>query len=141
MWTKKELTTQDPSASSSDQPDPRQRFVPEEKIEIVRKTANSTEERDQLKAELEAQGFTVTVREPTGPDAEGEYYVATLFAEKREPVMVDTWAVEQEEQRLKKRDRKIDVTAKAGFWIIVGLCLIGLLYLFGPLIRACRALF
>jgi hypothetical protein len=80
------------------------------------------------------------VREPGDPNVEDEYYVATLFAEKREAVMVDTLAVKQEEGRLKKRDRKIDITAKAGFWIIGGLCLIGLLYLCGPLLRACRAL-
>jgi len=141
MWTKKELQTQDPSASPSDQPDPRQRFMPEERIEVVQKTANSRAERDRLKAELEGQGFTVMVREPTGPDAEGEYYVATLLAEKRESVVMDTWAVKEGQERLKKRDRKIDITAKVGFWIIVGLCLIGLLYLLGPLIHAVRALF
>jgi hypothetical protein len=140
MWTKKELQTQDPSASPSDQPGPRQRFVPEERIEVVRKVANSKEEFRQLKAELEGQGFTVMVREPTGLDAEGEYYVATLFAEKREPVMVDTWAVEGEKLARKKRDRKIDITAKLGFWIVVGLALLGVLFLCGPLIRACRAL-
>jgi hypothetical protein len=118
----------------------RNRFATDEKIEIVRKTANSKEECRQLKAELEGQGFTVMVREPTGPDAEGEYYIATLFAEKRETVVVDTWAVEQQEKRLKKRDRLIDFTARAGFWVVVGLVLLGVLFLWGPLIRACRAL-
>jgi hypothetical protein len=117
------------------------RFAPDEKIEIVRKVANSREECQQLKTELESQGFSVMVREPTRLDAEGENYVATLFAEKREPVMVDTWAVEQEKLRQKKRDRKIDITAKVGFWIAVGLALLGVLFLCGPLIRAYRALF
>jgi hypothetical protein len=116
------------------------RFVPDEKIEIVRETANSREECQQLKAELESRGFTVMVREPTGPDAEGGNYVATLFAEKREAVLVDTWAVEEQEKRLKKRDRKIDIAAKAGFWIIIVLALLLLLYLLGPLIHVIRGL-
>jgi hypothetical protein len=117
------------------------RFVPDEKIEIVRKTANSKEECQRLKAELENQGFTVMVREPTGPDAEGGFYVATLFAEKREAVMIDTWAAEHQEKRLRKRDRKIDIAVKAGFWIIIIIGFLFFLYLLGPLIYAIRALF
>jgi hypothetical protein len=141
MWTKKELQTQDPSETSSDQSGLRSRFVPDEKIEVVRKVANSREERDRLKAELETEGFTVMVRETSAPPVEGEYYTATLFAEKRETVMVDTWAVEREKLAQKKRNKKIDVTAKLGFWIIVVLALLGLLYLLGPLIHIVRALF
>jgi hypothetical protein len=114
--------------------------VPEERIEVVRKVAGSREERDRLKAELESQGFTVMVRETSAPPVEGEYYSATLFAEKRETVMVDTLAVEREKLDQEKRDRKIDLTAKVGFWVAVALGLVGLLYLLGPLIRACRAL-
>ena len=140
MWTKKELQTQDPTDSSSDQPGLRSRFTPEERIEVVRKVANSREERDRLKAELESQGFTVMVREPEVLPDEGEYYTATLFAEKRESVIVDAWAVKQEKLRKKKLDRKIDITTKAGFWIAVALVLLGILFLCGPLIRACRAL-
>ncbi len=140
MWTNKELQTQDPSESSPEEPVPPSRFAPDEKIEIVRKTANSKEECQQLKAELEGQGFTVMVREPTGLESEGAYYVATLLAEKRESVRIDTWAVERERLAQKNRDRKIDVMARAGFWVVVALVLIGLLYLLGPLIRACRSL-
>jgi hypothetical protein len=141
MWTKKELQTQDPSEIFPGQPAPRSRFMPEEKIEVVRKVANSREERDRLKAELESQGFTVMVRETSAPPVEGEYYSATLFAEKRETVMVDTWAVEREKLAQKKRDRKIDLIAKWGFWVAIVLALIGLLYILGPLIHIVRALF
>ena len=141
MWTKKELQTQDPSESPAGEPAPRTRFVPDERIEVIRKVATSREERDRLKAELESQGFTVMVRETSTPPAEGEYYGATLLAEKRETVTVDTRAVEEEKLRTKKRERKIDIAAKLGFWAAIVLALIGLLYLLGPLIHAVRALF
>ncbi len=141
MWTKKDLQTQDPSESPPPQAGSQTRFMPEEKIDVVRKVASSREERDKLKAELESTGYTVMVRETSAPPAEGEYYSATLFAEKRETVMVDTWAVEREKLAQKKRDKKIDLAAKVGFWVAVALALIGLLYLFGPLIRVVRALF
>jgi len=36
MWTKKELQTQDPAENSSVRPAPQTRFVPTEKIEVVR---------------------------------------------------------------------------------------------------------
>jgi hypothetical protein len=116
------------------------RFVPEEKIEVVRKAANSKEECLQIKSDLEGRGFKVTVREPPGSDAESGWYYATLFAEKRETVMVDTWAVEREKRRLRTRDRIIDITTKAGFWVVIALLLIAWLFWAGPLFRACRAL-
>jgi len=141
VWTKKELQTQDPSESSSGQPAPRIRFVPDERIELIREVANSREERDRLRAELESQGFTVMVQETSTPPVGGEYYTATLLAEKRETVMVDTWAVERDKLAQRKRDKKIDLTAKLGFWIAIALALIGLLYVLGPLIHAVRALF
>jgi hypothetical protein len=140
MWTKKDLQTQDPAEVPPAQLGSQTRFIQEERIEVVRKVAGSREERDRLKAELESQGFTVMVRETSAPPVEGEYYSATLFAEKRETVMVDTLAVEREKLGQEKRDRKIDLTAKVGFWVAVALGLVGLLYLLGPLIRACRAL-
>jgi hypothetical protein len=141
MWTKKELQTQDLSEGPSGEPAPRTRLVPDERIEIIHKVATSREERDRLTAELESQGFTVMVRETSAPPVEGESYSATLLAEKRETVTVDTWAVEEEAHRQKKRERKIDIAAKLGFWAAIVLALIGLLYLLGPLIRAVRALF
>jgi hypothetical protein len=141
MWTKKELQTQDPSESPAGEPAPRTRFVPDERIEVIRKVATSREERDRLTAELESQGFTVMVRETSAPPVEGEYYSATLLAEKRESVTVDTRAVEEEKLGQKKRGRKIDIAAKLGFWAAIVLALIGLLYLLGPLIHAVRALF
>jgi hypothetical protein len=140
MWMKKEPWKRGPAEDPSYPPGPQPRFVPEERIEVVRKVANSREERDWLKAELESQGFTVMVRETSAPPVEGEYYTATLFAEKRETVMVDTRAVEREKLAQRKRDKKIDLTAKLGFWIVVVLALLGLLYLLGPLIHAIRAL-
>jgi len=140
MWTKKELETQEPAERPADPPGSQTRFVFEERIEVVRKVANSREERDRLKAELESQGFAVMVRETDAPPAEAESYTATLFAEKRETVKVDTWAVEREGLAQKKRDKRIDLTAKWGFWVAVALALLGLIFLFGPMIRACRAL-
>jgi len=140
MWKKEHLQTQGPSESPPSQLGSQTRFIQEERIDVVRKVANSREERDKLKAELESQGYTVMVRETAGAPAEGEYYTATLFAEKREMVKVDTWAVEREGLAQKKRDKRIDLTAKWGFWIAVALALLGLLFLFGPMIRACRAL-
>jgi hypothetical protein len=141
MGLKKPVREHDRSGELAENHGAQGRFVPDEKIEIVRKAANSKEECERLKAELESQGFTVMVREPTGQEAESGYYVATLLAEKREVVMLDTWASEQQEKRLKKRDRKIDITAKLGFWIVLVLALLGLLYLLGPLIHVVRALF
>ncbi len=142
-WTKKDLQTQDPSESPSP-PAPgatQTRFRFEEKIDVVRKVATSREERDRLKVELEAQGYSVMVRETAAPEAvEGEFYTATLFAEKRETVRVDTWAEDREKQARKERDRKIDLTAKWGFWAAVGLALLGFLLLVSPMLRACRAL-
>jgi hypothetical protein len=140
MWTKKELQTQDPAESPSDQQAPGGRFVPDERIEVIRKVAYSPDERDSLKAELESQGFTVTVRETSVPPAEGEYYSATLFAEKRETVMVDTHAVAEERKEFVKRDRKLSLTTKVGFWTIAGLVLLGLFLMVLPLLRACRGL-
>ena len=143
MWTKKDLQTQDPSEGPSP-PAPgatQTRFRFEEKIDVVRKVATSREERDGLKAELEAQGYTVMVRETAASPAEGEYYSATLFAEKRETVRVDTWAEEREKRAQRKRDSKIDLTAKWGFWIAVVLGLIVLIYLLGPLIHIVKAMF
>jgi hypothetical protein len=81
------------------------------------------------------------VRETSTPPVEGEYYSATLLAERRETVTVDTEAVEEEKLRTKKRERKIDIAAKLGLWASIVLALIGLLYLLGPLIHAVRALF
>lgn len=141
MWMKKEPQKGDSSGVHPDRPGPQARFVPEERIKVVRKVANSREERDRLKAELESQDFTVMVRETAAPPVEGEYYTATLFAEKRKTVMIDTRAVEEEERKLRKRDRKIDITARLGFWIVLVLALLGLLYLLGPLIHVVRALF
>jgi hypothetical protein len=140
MWTKKELQTQDPAESPSAAPGPGDRFVPDERIEVVRKVAYSPEERDSLKAELESKGFKVMVRETSVPPAEGEYYSATLFAEKREMVMIDTHAVAEERKEFKKRDRRLSLTTKVGFWTIAGLILFGVFLLSLPLIRACRAL-
>jgi hypothetical protein len=140
MWTKKELQTQDPAESPSDPQAPGDRFVPDEKIEIVRKVAYSPEERDSLKSELESQGFTVMVRETSMPPAEGEYYSATLFGEKRETVMVDTHAVAEERTQLGKRERRLSLTTKVGFWTIAGLVLLGLFLMLLPLLRACRGL-
>ena len=117
------------------------RFVRDEKIKIIRKTANSKEECERLKAELEAQGFTVMVKELVDPHAGGEYYVASLFAEKRKKVLIDTRAVEEERKKLKKRGLIVDITMKVGFWTIVILALLGILFLWGPFLRACRALF
>jgi hypothetical protein len=116
-------------------------FVPDERIEIVRETANSKEECERIKAALESRGFTVIVREPSGPIAEGEGYFATLFAEKRETIMVDTWAIKQEQTRLKKRDRKINIFVILGCGIALVLALLLLLYMLGPLIYAIRGLF
>jgi hypothetical protein len=117
MWKKEHLQTQDPSESPPSQLGSQTRFIQEERIDVVRKVANSREERDKLKAELE-----------------------TLFAEKREMVKVDTWAVEREDLAQKKRDKKIDLAAKLGFWTAVALALLLFLYFIGPLTRACRAL-
>jgi len=116
------------------------RFVPDEKIEVVRKTANSKEECRQLLADLESRGFKVTVREQPGSDAEGQWYFATLFAEKREKIMVDAWALEEEERRLRRRDRIIDSTTKVGFWVVIALVFLIWFFWAGPLFRACRAL-
>jgi len=142
MWKKEDLQTQGPSehppAPAPGVPQTRFRF--EEKVDIVRKVATSREERDRLRAELEAQGYTVMVRETAATPAEGEFYTATLFAEKRETVRVDTWAEEREKQAQKERGRKIDLTAKWGFWAVVGLALLGFLLLILPMLRACRAL-
>jgi len=140
MWTKKDLETQNPSESPPPKLGSQTRFVTEERIDVVRKVATSREERDRLKAELESQGYTVMVRETTAPPAEGEYYTATLLAEKREMVKVDTWALEREKRALGKRDQKIDRLAKWGFWGAVALALLMLLYFISPLVRACRAL-
>lgn len=140
MWTKKELETQDPAERPAVQAGSQTRFTFEERIEVVRKVATSREERDRLRAELESQGYTVAVRETTAPPAEGEYYTATLLAEKRDMVKVDTWAVERDRLSQKKREKKIDLTAKLGFWIAVTLAALALLFLLGPLIRVCRAL-
>lgn len=141
MWTKRDLQTQDPADSTADRPAAPTGLTPDERIEIVRKVANSREEKDRLIAELESQGFTVTVRETSAPPVGGEYYTATLFAEKRETVMVDAKAMAEEARRHKGRDRKIDIGTKLGFWVALGLALLGLLYLMSPLIRAVRALF
>ena len=140
MWKKEHLQTQDPAESPFDRPASPKGLTPDERIEVVRKVATSREERDRLKAELESRGFTVTVKETSAPPVEGEYYSATLFAERRETVMVDTRAVHEQARRQKKRDRRIDLAASWGFWAVVGLALLLFLYLCGPLIRACRAL-
>ena len=140
MWTKKELQTQDPAESPADRPASPAGLRPDEKIEVVRRTVNSREERDRVRAELESRGFTVTVRVTSASPVEGEYYTATLFAERRETVMVDTRAVHEQARRQKKCDRRIDLAASWGFWAAVGLALLLFLYLCGPLIRACRAL-
>ena len=116
------------------------RFVSEERIDVVRRVANSRDERDQIKAELESQGFTVMVRETATPPVEGEYYTAALFAEKREPVTIDTWAIERDRMELERRGRRIDVATKVGFWIAVALGLLFLLWLMSPLIRTMLAL-
>jgi hypothetical protein len=142
VWTKKDLETQDASESPRG-PAPgatQTRFTFEERIDVVRKVANSREERDKLKAELESRGYTVMVRETDAPPVEGELYTATLFAEKREMVRVDTWAVEREKRAREKRDQRIDRAAKWGFWGAVALALLMLLYFISPLVRACRAL-
>ena len=140
MWTKKDLQTQDPSESPLPPPASHARFVPEERIDVIRKVANSREEKDKLKAELESWGYTVMVRETAAPPAEGEYYTAILFAERREPVMTDTWAAEREKLAEKKHNKKITLTAKLGFWVLITLALLIFLYFISPLIRACRAL-
>jgi hypothetical protein len=140
MWKKEDLQTQDPSESPPARLGSQTRFVEEERIDVVRKVATSREERDKLKAELESQGYTVMVRDAADAPAEGEFYTATLFAEKRETVKVDTWALKREKLAQEERDRKIDLTAKWGFWIAVGLVLLGFLILVGPLARACRTL-
>ena len=140
MWTRRDLQTQDPAEVPPAQLGSQTRFVAEERIDVVRKVAASREERDKLKAELESSGYTVMVRETAGPLAEGDFYTATLFAEKREMIKVDTWAVKREKLAQKKRDRKIDLTAKWGFWAAVALCLLLFLYFISPLVRACRAL-
>lgn len=140
MWKKEDLQTQDPSESPPAPGATQTRFRFDEKIDVLRKVATSREERDKLKAELESRGYTVMVRETAVPPAEGEFYTVTLFAEKRETVRVDTWAVEREKRAQERRDRKIDLTAKWGFWAAVALALLALLYLLGPLIHVVRAL-
>jgi hypothetical protein len=141
MWTKEQLETQDPTERPAAAPAPGGRYVPDEKIEIVRKVATSKEERDRLKAELESEGFTVKVLETSGRPVEGEYYSATLYGEKRETVLVDTAAAAKERQELKRQGRRITVLTKLGFWTIAALVLLGLCLISLPLLRACRALF
>jgi hypothetical protein len=73
--------------------------------------------------------------------AEAGSYYATIFAEKREPVLIDTRAVEAENRRIDKLGRRIDVTAKASLWLTLVLVLLVVLFFSWPLLKACRALF
>jgi hypothetical protein len=55
--------------------------------------------------------------------------------------LIDTRAVEAENRRIDKLDRRIDVTAKASLWLTLVLVLLVVLFFSWPLLKACRALF
>ena len=113
-----------------------------DEIEIRRLQASSREEAEDIKAELEARGFTIIIRElGTGLDAPTLYH-ADIFAEKRtvHPAseLARRSAGQAEEDRIKRRDYR---RLHNGLVIALVIGTLLLVLAMSPLIRAVLSFF
>lgn len=111
-----------------------------DEIEVRRLEASSREEADDIKAELERRGFTVIVREAGAAETAPGLYHADIFAEKRTvPTEEELAARRDEAEKVRKRSRRDYRLMVAAAAVVLGLGLLFLLYLLGPLISLVRA--
>jgi hypothetical protein len=113
-----------------------------DEIEIRRLQASSREEAEDIRAELEARGFTVIVRElGAGPDGPTLYH-ADIFAEKRtvvpESELAGRRAAEARRDRIGQRDYR---RLRAGLVIAVVIGLLVYALAVSPLIRSILSFF
>jgi hypothetical protein len=111
-----------------------------DEIEVRRLEASSREEAEDIKAELERRGYTVILREAGAGEAAAGIYHADIFAEKRtvptEQELAARGDAAEKVRKQSRRDIRLIVTVAA---VILGLGLLFLLYIMGPLISLIRA--
>ena len=112
-----------------------------DEIEVRRLEASSREEAEDIRAELERRGFMVIVREAGPAEVGPGLYHADIFAEKRTVPTEEELAARRaslaKDEKLRRRDYRLIL---AGLAIVLGLGLLFLLTILGPLISLIRSL-
>ncbi|MDH4197041.1 MAG: hypothetical protein OEW05_06525 [Candidatus Aminicenantes bacterium] len=113
-----------------------------ERVDTIQKTFGAKAEADAAKADLEARGYEVVIREYCEPAIDPDNYYAELTAQKRWPA-----ADVEEAERRAEEEEKIELARqslvfKIGLAVFIVIFVILFLGLFGPhLLKACRVIF
>lgn len=114
---------------------------PEElEVQIVRKIARSKEEFEKLKADLESQGYNVSVQEFYEEKTDRKNFFASILAEKELPEKKrEKLPLKRHYKILRKKEMIANIVMKTFWVIVIGIVILFYLFLIHPLLMAIRA--
>lgn len=89
----------------------------DQKVQVIRKTANSKEEFERLKGILEKKGFKLYCKE-YDRENEKDYY-ATILAEKELPPDAEDIRYKKAKKFIRKREKKVNLSIKFLWWLLI----------------------
>ena len=109
-------------------------------VQIVRKIARSKEEFEKLKADLESQGYNVSIQEFYEEKTDRKNFFASILAEKELPERKrEKLPLKTHYKILRKKEMIANIVMKTLWIIVIAIVILFYLFLIHPLLIALKA--